>query len=139
MKQLLVILALAISIPLMGQAEPRGTSRDFWNRPITVQTNNILPRPTYADALMGFVGGKWAPVRLAAYTVSDTTNATGDIVVAHDFGTSAFTVTASPVGTDYRAVNVVSKNDTTFILRVYDAVADTALKLKAVTVGYIAR
>jgi hypothetical protein len=139
MKQILVILALALSLPVMAQEDVRGTSRDFWNRPITVQTGNILPRPTYADALMGFVGGRWAPVRLSAYTVSDTTNATGDIVVAHGFKSSNFTVTATPVGTAYRVVNVVSKNDTTFVLRVYDAVADTVLKTKAVTVGYIAR
>lgn len=88
---------------------------------------------------MGYEAGKWGPVRLSAYTVSDTTDATGDIVVAHDFGTSSFTVTATSVGTDYRVVNVVSRNDTTFVLRVYDAVADTALTEKAVTVGYFAK
>lgn len=138
MKQLLLIFALALSLPLMAQ-EQRGTSRDFWFRPVQVQTSNILPRPVYADALMGYEAGKWGPVRLSAYTVSDTTDATGDIVVAHDFGTSSFTVTATSVGTDYRVVNVVSRNDTTFVLRVYDAVADTALTEKAVTVGYFAK
>lgn len=139
MKQILVFLALALSLPLIAQNDGRGTSRDFWFRPIQVQTGNLIPRPSYADALMGYSSGKWGPVRLSAYTVSDTTDATGDIVIAHDFGTSNFTVTATTVGTAYRVVNVVSKNDTAFVLRVYDAVADTSLKAKAVTVGYIAR
>ena len=133
MKYLIVI--LFVSLGFVAQAQQRGTSRDFWFRPVQVQAGNITPKPVNSDAFIGYKDGKWGEVRVEFGTVSDTLETDGTFAIAHDKGSADYNVQLTPVGA-YVLPVLLSRNDTTFIINVYDVAADTTLKDKPFTVDY---
>ncbi len=130
MKRLLTLAFLLLALTGFAQ-DPAGTSRDFWYRPVTVQTKNILPRPVYADALMGYVGGKWGAVRHQYGTVTDTLSATGTYVVDITVSSDDYYAFVTPITTLGHNGNVSAKTDSTITFKFW--INDTAANVNIVT------
>lgn len=69
---------------------------------------------------------------------SGTTDASGDLTVTHNLGSSTFAVSATATGTTFYNVQVHTKTSTTFKIRFFDA-AGAAVASTAVTADWIAK
>lgn len=119
MKKLILSIFAVVLFAVTLSAQERGTSRDFWFRPVQVQTNNILPRPVYADALMGYVGGKWGPVRNQVQfgTVADTCDADGLVVVDVTVESASYQLFVTPVSALGIHPAVSAQTDSSFTVK----------------------
>jgi len=127
MKQILFAIAMLFSVAATAQ-EARGTSRDFWNRPIQVLSTNIRPLPS-AGSVLGNVNGRWSSVSLPA-TVNKSS--TWGVFQGSTDGDGEFTITHN-LGTDSLAVNAISSDVVPYIFMVV-AKTDTTVTIKVVTI-----